>query len=60
MVIIKKIKKIVKEENKKIGGAAIKKLNKILEKKALKILRKAVRNSDFYGRVTIKEEDIEE
>lgn len=60
MVLLKRIKGIVKEKNKRISRGAIKKLNEILDKRAIEILRKAVRNSDFYGRVTIKEDDIEE
>ena len=60
MISTNKIKKLAIKEKKKIGRKAIEKINKILEDKTKAILRKAARNSDFAGRIIIKEEDIEE
>lgn len=59
MISSQKIKKIVKEENgKRVSKKAIKKLNKILQKKMREMIKKAVRNANFSGRKTIKEEDV--
>ena len=60
MISTNKIKKLAINEKKKIGKKAIEKINKILEDKTKSLLRKAARNADFAGRITIKEEDIEE
>lgn len=60
MISHQKIKDIVKKENgKRISKKAIDKLNRILEQKIKEIINKAVRNADFSGRKTIKEEDIQ-
>ncbi len=57
-MIIKKIKELARKNRKKISKEAIKEINKILIEKASDIVRKASRNSDFFGRKTIKKEDI--
>lgn len=60
MISYQKIKDIVKKEDgKRISKKAIDKLNRILEQKIKEIINKAVRNADFSGRKTIKEEDIQ-
>jgi len=60
MISSQKLKKIIKKENnKRISKKAIDKLNRILEQKIKEIIKKAIRNADFSGRKTIKEEDIQ-
>lgn len=60
MISHQKIKDIVKKEDgKRISKKAIDKLNRILEQKIREIINKAVRNADFSGRKTIKEEDVQ-
>lgn len=59
MMSVKKIKEMAKENEKKISKMAIKKINLILEEKARLLIKKAILNSDFKGRIIIKEEDIE-
>lgn len=59
MISFQKIKKIIKEENgKRISKKAINKLDKMLEKNMREMIKKAVRNANFSGRKTIKEEDV--
>ena len=61
MIPLQRIKKIMKEEGaERVSKEAIKKLDKILEKEARKIIKKAARNANFYGRSTVKEKDITE
>jgi len=60
MVSLKDIKLIAKNNNKKIGKKAIKRINYLLKNTAEKIIRRSSKNSDFYGRSTIKPEDIKE
>ena len=60
MMQIKKIKEFGKEHDKKISKNAAKKINEILEREIMKIIKKSARNADFAGRKIIKEEDIEE
>ncbi|MBM3200455.1 DUF1931 family protein [Candidatus Woesearchaeota archaeon] len=60
MISHQKLKNIIKEENgKRISKKAIDKLNLILEQKIKEMIKKAIRNADFSGRNTIKEEDIQ-
>lgn len=60
MISHQKLKDIIKKEDgKRISKKAIDKLNRILEQKIKEIIKKAIRNADFSGRKTIKEEDIQ-
>ncbi len=60
MISHQKLKDIIKKEDgKRISKKAIDKLNRILEQKIKEIINKAIRNADFSGRKTIKEEDIQ-
>jgi len=55
------IKKILKKAGAlRTGKSAIKKLKKITEEKILIIAHKAVKNAEYSGRKSVKEEDIEE
>jgi len=61
MIILRKIKKIIKENNnKKINRAALNEVNKLLEEKLKEIIKKAEKNADFSGRKIIKKEDIKD
>ena len=61
MISQNKLKRITKElTGKRISSNAIKKVNLILNLKLTELLRKAERNADSAGRVTIKEEDLAE
>ncbi|MEK6859803.1 MAG: histone-like protein [Nanoarchaeota archaeon] len=59
MTFIKKIKILAKENDKKIGKDAIKKIESLLLNNIEIIIKKASRNADFSGRKVIKPEDIE-
>lgn len=59
MVSNKKIKEIGKKEKKIIGTRVIKKIQKILEKEAEMMIKKASRNADFDGRKRLVEGDFE-
>ena len=58
MVTIKKLKAIAKKNGKKLSKNAINIINNSLEQKAKEIIKKATKNADFEGRITIKEKDI--
>lgn len=58
MISSKKIKQLVKKENKKIGKKSLDKIEGILEKKAGEIIKNAIKKADFFGRKIIKIEDI--
>jgi len=59
MVLLKEIKKLAKNEGKKIGKESVKKIEENLTKEAEKLIKSASRNADFSGRKIIKPEDIE-
>jgi histone H3/H4 len=55
------IKKILKKAGAgRIGESSVRKLKQLLEEYALVIARKAVKNAEYSGRKSVKEEDIEE
>lgn len=59
MMTIRKIRELArKENNKRISKKAINKINSLLEKQLYITIRKAIRNADFAGRNTNKDEDI--
>ncbi len=60
MGYIKTVKKESMKNNKKIGKDALKKIESMLEKNIIEIIKKASRNADFSGRKIIKAKDIEE
>ena len=57
---IKKIRALLRKENKRISKDAVKKIMALLENATERIIKTAVKNADFAGRATIKAEDIEE
>lgn len=57
MITIQTIKKFAGK--KRMSKKALEKIEKILESEAKELIRIGVRNADFSGRRTIKEEDIE-
>ena len=60
MIINKKsVKKIAEQKGKKIGHAAISKLDEILEDLASKMIARASKQADFLGRKVIREEDFD-
>lgn len=59
MISTKTIKEIAKQENKKIGNEAIKKIEHILTEKTKDIIKNATREADFSGRQVIRKEDVE-
>ena len=55
------IKKILKKARAlRITKNAVKKLKQLVEKQALVIARKAVKNAEYSGRKSVKAKDIEE
>lgn len=58
MISIKKLKEIVKKEKIRISKEAIEIIDKILKNKTEDIIRTAKRNAGYFGRKTIKAEDI--
>ncbi|MBS3099316.1 NFYB/HAP3 family transcription factor subunit [Candidatus Pacearchaeota archaeon] len=54
----KKLKELAKKTGKSLSMKATKKIQILLEERALEILKKSARKSDFAGRKTIKEQDI--
>jgi histone H3/H4 len=55
------IKKILKKAGaRRISKNAVKKLKQLVEKQALVIARKAVKNAEYSGRKAVKEEDVKE
>jgi len=55
------IKRILKKAGAiRTGKSAIQELKKLVEKKALLISRKAVKNAEYSGRKVVKAEDIKE
>jgi len=61
MINKKSVKELALDEfDNKIGNLAINKIDKIIEKNVLNILKKASRNAMYSGRKIIKGEDIVE
>lgn len=61
IISTQKIKKIMQQEGaERISAKAAEKLNNIIEESIRQIIKKAKRNAEISGRVTLKEEDIKE
>ncbi len=57
MISANDLKKFAKKYNKKIGGESAILIETLIKQELEERIKKAARNADFAGRITIKEED---